>query len=261
MFIWKYILSLFHKGRFRFQLFQQVRAQNAAVQRLEKGRKTAAQRLAMESVHSKKSKGIDGMVLAYEKPPEPLIPGSTLLIYQTLSKKPKYRLWTELTDQEISAIGFITIQWAHLEHMLLIRTKELADAASIALPEDAKKLSFKVRLHAWYVLIREKVTDPEEQKRLFKLHQRIASAEDKRHKVTHGLWDFGKGNPKILIASSFRVPFDFEQNFKAEELANFANTIAEINFDLHYPKGPRSLVESQSYMSRGFMMEIMKDDS
>ena len=61
----------------------------------------------------------------------------------------KPQIETELTPEELQAIGLITVQWAHLEHCLLIRTFLIAEEAKIETPKDATNLTFRKRLRAF----------------------------------------------------------------------------------------------------------------
>lgn len=196
------------------------------------------------------------MKLAFKRPADPPMPEGIVMVMNTLGKNPRYWIDNELTTNELAGIGAITVQWAHLEHMLLVRTMQLAKQANIALPEDAKKLSFSKRLRAWRILYEQVVTDKKERRAMDELHGRIAAAEDNRHKITHGLWDYDRRNPSRLRASSFRVPFDFERHFDMDRFYKLYRMIAEANFKLHFPKGPASLERPYAFASRSFLQAI-----
>lgn len=197
---------------------------------------------------------------AYKRPADPPMPEGTILVLKTTAKTPVYMIDNELDIKELAAIGSVTVQWAHLEHMLLVRTMQLATDAKVSLPEDANKLSFAKRLRAWRVLVQQTVKKKSERERLLSLHQRIASAEDDRHKITHGLWEYDRRNPHSLTASSFRTPFAFEKSFDLVRLVKLFQTIAAINFEMHFPKGPKSLERPSSFASREFLQAFSAID-
>lgn len=104
------------------------------------------------------------------------------------------------------------------------------------------------------------VSDMAQRDKLLKLHGRIASAEEKRHKITHGLWDFEGKDPTKLQASSFRAPYEFSETFDIDKLAKLAEDISEINFHLHFPNGPDSLTVPCAYVSRLALLGMMGKD-
>ncbi|MDH3232063.1 MAG: hypothetical protein OEQ29_00935 [Alphaproteobacteria bacterium] len=167
----------------------------------------------------------------------------------------------ELTNEEIAAIGYATVQWAYLEHGLFYRTLEAADAANVPLPRDATNSAFAKRLRAFRILIEKTEPDGSEKERTLKLVSKIANAEDKRHKITHGLWDWVPENPKRVKASSFRPNYEFEETFDLEKLAAFCKTLGEINFDLEYPGGLADVEMQVPFVSRSFLLKLGEKDS
>src|SRR5258708_6830618 len=61
---------------------------------------------------------------------------------------PQYIVHTDLSEGELYAIGYVTVQWAHLEHALLLATVKLAAARKRDPPSDTFSLSFERRLRA-----------------------------------------------------------------------------------------------------------------
>jgi hypothetical protein len=203
----------------------------------------------------KKPKEIAATKLAYRRPAEPPMLEGTVLIVETIAKRPVYMISHELEPMELAAIGEITVQWAHLEHMLLVRTLQLAKRAGETEPEAARSTRFSERLKAWRRLYLRLENDQARLDRLEKTYERIASAEVNRHKITHGLWAFNRAYPFALTASSFRAPYAFEQHFDFAKLKRLAHTIAEVNFHLQFPDGPQSLEPSQAFVSRSFLQD------
>ena len=177
-----------------------------------------------------------------------LLSGGNLRVVKDL-RTSKVRIGTDLEEREIYAIGYVTVQWAHLEHMLLLDTILLSGKLRGDVMESATSLSFKRRLRAWHDLIM-RLRKSARRTKLLRLHGTIANAESKRHKITHGLWDWEVSNPDRIRASSFRKPHIFEQHFDFDKLIALGDSIGEILFNLHYPKGLKPAHMLTSYMSR-----------
>lgn len=180
----------------------------------------------------------------------------------TLSLKDKrHRLGTELSMLEFAAIGYVTVSWAQLEHLLLQSTTELADKANVPIPADATATSFKKRIRALRKLAKEVITGPKTRQKFLNLLNKISDIQQGRHRITHGLWDWMPTDPDKLQASSFRPPYEFEEPFDHHKLVKLAEQIGEINFQLAYPKGKkqatddlaRSMVQRGGHVSRLWM--------
>ena len=190
------------------------------------------------------------------------------IIFSTKNKR--HRIGTELVMLEYAAIGFVTVSWAQLEHLILQRTVELAENAGVPIPEDATALSFKKRIRALRTLAKEVIAGPKTQKKFLALLMKISGAERSRNRITHGLWDWMRVAPDRLQASSFRPPYEFEEPFDYEKLINLAERIGELNFQLAYPRGRaqamREVIQSRTqrgwHVSRlGMMLLTGKDIS
>lgn len=149
----------------------------------------------------------------------------------------KWRLALELTDAELQTIGYVTVQWAFLEHALAMRIVEDAEKANVPLPRDATNLSFTRRLSAWRILVEETAANGPERSKTLKLIDQIANLEQYRHQISHGLWGWDERRPERLWAHSFRKPHDFERPTDLSKLKELGKRIAEINFDLTCPNG------------------------
>jgi len=142
----------------------------------------------------------------------------------------------DLVPDELRAIGLITVQWAHLEHCLFVRSAEIASTCAQELPDDVRSLSFTRRLQAFRRLA--SLLGDEEARKWERVADRIANAEGRRHKVTHGLWVWDNSKDGDLVAvSSLRPPHTFEVHIDLKHLERLANDIGELLFDLSYPGG------------------------
>lgn len=174
------------------------------------------------------------------------------IIFST--KHSRHRLGTELSMHEFAAIGFITVSWAQLEHLLLQRTAELADKANVPMPTDATATSFKKRIRALRKLAKEVIAGPKTRQILLKLLTKISDIERGRHRITHGLWDWLPTDPDKLKTSSYRPPYEFEEPFDYQKLIKLAERIGELNFQLAYPHGRAQAMREvvQSRTQRGW---------
>jgi hypothetical protein len=177
----------------------------------------------------------------------------------------------DLTSEECEAIGYVITQWALLEHIILMHTVELAQSANAPVPEDALNKSFDKRSEAWRRSIENHITDLKERERLLLLYRRTKDAEDRRHKVAHGVWTWAEGNPTRLLAYSFRPNVAFQHGFDLDRLRKLGDEIGAIGFQIEYPEGAdeawRVSFESCAddsgqvrYVSRSFLLEMKKKD-
>jgi hypothetical protein len=142
----------------------------------------------------------------------------------------------DLVPEELQAIGLITAQWAHLEHCLFVRAAQIATDQSQALPDDIRSLSFTRRLAAFREIVTGLAAD--ERKKWIRVADRIANAEGRRHKITHGLWSWDNSKDGELVAlSSLRPPHRFEIQSDTKQLKRLGDDIGELLFDLSFPGG------------------------
>jgi hypothetical protein len=179
----------------------------------------------------------------------------------TPGKETGHRVEAVLEEKELAAIGYVTTQWAMLEHLILVSTIELcSDPKSV--PADAASLAFKDRLRAWRQTIEKFVPTATEKSRLLKLVSRAANLEQRRHKLIHGLWTSDPTDPTTLIAFSFRPRVEFEAEFDFDGLIKLGENVGELCFSLMYPGGKQQaykamaddLVERGGFISRSFQL-------
>lgn len=169
-----------------------------------------------------------------------------------------------LTEQECAAIGLVTAQWAFLEHLLLLHHVDLVTAANAEIPTDAFNLSFEKRLRAWRLSVEQYTQNDKEKERLLAIHSKISNAEDRRHKVTHGLWEWDRANPEKLTAHSFRPRVEFERKFDRASIIKLAMDIGSISFSIQYPGGAAQFYElasenaPDSYVDRSWLLSLME---
>jgi hypothetical protein len=177
----------------------------------------------------------------------------------------RHRLEPDLEQEELEAIGYVTAQWAHLEHEILASTIVLSYQNGAALPNDATSLSFEKRLGAWRVTIERFVTDKKEKTRLLRLVSKAANLSAFRHKLAHGLWTWDYSDPKTLTAFSFRSNVHFAADFNAEGIRRLGDRIGELSFELACPGGKQDAYKSMAELasesrgaSRSFLLSGKK---
>lgn len=189
-----------------------------------------------------------------------IIPEASFTVSLSLNGSPHYTV-PELTEREMTAVGYVTSQWAFLEHALFIDTIERAAKLKTGIPKDAKNKSFSRRLRAWHSLIQEaKRIRPAAKQKLAKLHSRIANLEAQRHQVTHGLWAWNAKKPHKLISYSFRPEVEFEEPYDFKKIFQLGDRIGAVTFTLIYPGGKahayREMARRGSYVSRSALLEM-----
>jgi hypothetical protein len=178
----------------------------------------------------------------------------------------RHRVEPDLEEEELAAIGYVTAQWAYLEHRILASTLALSHQSGAAPPKDAANLSFERRLAAWRETIERFVTDKKEKTRLLKLVSKAANLSTSRHKLAHGLWTWDYTDPRKLTAFSFRPTVGFEADFNAEGIRLLGQRIGKLNFELAFPGGKEDAYRSMAELasegrgaSRSALLELSGD--
>jgi hypothetical protein len=175
----------------------------------------------------------------------------------------RHSIITDLEDEELCAIGRITVQWSYLEHMIFSHSEEMAEFLKIPPPEDMFSLSFKKRLRAWRLLVKAIPDGAQDKAAYLKVGIKIGNLERSRHRITHGMWDWEPKNPQKLKASSYRRPHQFNEPFDAHKLRDLADQIGVATFQFRYPTGKDEAIKDLgryqqqqrgAIVSRGFLL-------
>lgn len=169
----------------------------------------------------------------------------------------KDKVFPDISDEEMFAIGRVTVSWAYLEHAILDDCLQIADAHRVSLSPDAFGVPLKPRLRVWRDLIK-KYRKGERRDRLLKIISSIENAQRSRNQITHGLWSWEYGRADRVTAKSYKPRFEFTQPFDFTKLLKLSDTLGEINFELMYPKGRiqamKALAARPIGMSREFAL-------
>jgi hypothetical protein len=150
----------------------------------------------------------------------------------------KWIIDTDLNTGELRAIGLVTVQWAHLEHSVLVHSVLIAQQIDEPIDGDAASLSFSRRLAEFRRLASSSKLPATDSRRYIKICDRIANLESQRHKVAHALWEWDTDEPTTLAARSFRPRARFDVPIKVERIEKLAEKIGELLFDMDFPDGP-----------------------
>jgi hypothetical protein len=152
-------------------------------------------------------------------------------------KRNKHKLFPDLTDEELFAIGRVTASFAYLEHALFMDSLAIVHRHRIKpFPEKILVVSFDQRLEAWRRLVRDHRKGRTREKTM-KIAKRIKQLQKDRNRITHGLWSWEYSSPGTVTASTFKPNFEFTEPFDFKKLLAVSEALGEINFSLTYQKG------------------------
>jgi hypothetical protein len=180
----------------------------------------------------------------------------------------KPALYADVSEAETYAIGKMTTGWAILEHSMMSVTITLARRYKQALPANFLTLPFGKRFESFRNMI-GLVKSPGTKKHFESVASRIANVQAERHDFTHGLWDWDYKAPHKVTVDHARKKGRRYKNYDFHAILDIATRIAEINFDLLYPRGvdqyqkahARAIARTGFYISRKFAVAISGAES
>jgi hypothetical protein len=176
----------------------------------------------------------------------------------------KHGLYPDLMEEELFAIGRVTVGFALLEHTLLVDSISMLRRLKIKdIPPDVLTVSFDRRLSAW-VKCAKRARKGVYLKKCLAIADKIKKLQRTRNRITHGLWTWDYAAPGKSTAATFKPKFEFTESFDYKRLIKVSDEIANINFQISYPRGKkqawhavaRSVAETGFSMSRDFAMEM-----
>lgn len=167
-----------------------------------------------------------------------------------------YRLDIELSEREIFFIGSIVAQWGALEHEVFTQTLctfDVLECENIVLPKAMNNLQFTDVLTLW----KDRVADKAEGRVgeiLRQQFEKILKLLEYRNALVHGMWNWSKADPAKINIVRIRKKEVITTHFTADDLGDFADRVAAINFNIRFPNViedlGRALEEQGSYISR-----------
>ncbi len=167
-----------------------------------------------------------------------------------------YRWGAELSDREVFLIGKIIVQWGALEHEVFsqtILTFDAPEGEQTALPRAMNNLQFTDLLSQWKV----RVVDKAQGARANVLQQQfdeILRLKEFRDALVHGMWDWSAIELAKISIARIRKKEIITTHFTADDLNDFCDRLARINFKIRFPGGvedpDRKRAEQGFYISR-----------
>lgn len=160
-----------------------------------------------------------------------------------MRKEDRY-LWDHgLSDRELHFIGGILAHWGAIEHEVFnqtLLTFDEGDDNPPELPRAMNNLQFTAVLALW----RERVITtslPGISENLERQHQRIIELRPYRDALVHGMWQWSLDSVEQITTVRIKHKQIISTRFTADDLEDFCNTLAAINFHLRYPGGAEDL--------------------
>jgi hypothetical protein len=180
----------------------------------------------------------------------------------------KHKLFPDLTDEELFAIGRVTASFAFVEHAILVDSLAIVHRYHIKpFPERILSVSFDQRLEIWRRLVRDNRKGVA-RKKMLNIAKRMRQLQRDRNRITHGLWSWEYSSPGMVTASTFKPNFEFTEPFDFKKLLAVSEALGEISFSLTFPKGKaqawKSFVQNRENTgfsaSRGFAMMMSGEE-
>ena len=167
-----------------------------------------------------------------------------------------------LSDKEIYFIGQIVALWGALEHEIFnqtLLTFDGLDGNEIVLPKEMNNLQFTGVLEQW----KKRVVDKAKGERAVTLQQQldqINNLKEYRDALVHGMWKWSSSNLNRISTVRIRKKEIITVHFTVDDLQDFYNKLAGINFKIRYPGGLDDLATERAeqgfYISRRFLSMI-----
>jgi hypothetical protein len=181
---------------------------------------------------------------------------SLLLIGRPIKSGIPWHIAFDIGENEYALFGSIILYWSFLEYALRIRTVALAKRAKVMVPAEASNNDFRRRLSAFRKLV-EATTSVAMKQKWLEVIKQIERAKAGRERVAHNLWTYNPKKPDQLWATDVRQRGARSEPFDIEKLMDLGALLAEINFELVFPRKPGLRGHPMSYMSRSFRLMIM----
>ncbi|HKN77388.1 MAG TPA: hypothetical protein VJW94_19580 [Candidatus Acidoferrum sp.] len=180
----------------------------------------------------------------------------------------KPALYADISEAESYAIGKMTTGWAILEHLMMVVTITKAKTYKQPLPPNFLTIPFDVRFKIFRQMV-SLVKARRGKAHLENVVSRIANVQAERHDFTRGIWDWDYKAPHKVKVDHARKKGRTYKKYDSDAILGIARRIAEINFDLLYPRGinqfymasARAVTRTGFSMSRKFAVAISGAES
>ena len=145
----------------------------------------------------------------------------------------------ELSDKEVHFIGQIVIHWGAIEYEVFTQTLTAYEyiGQPRVLPKAMNNLQFTEILDLWKEQVIAKAK-PKVARTLQDQYNEIVRLKSYRDALVHGHWDWSATNLSQVSTVRVRKNDVITTRFTADDLMNFADRLASVNFKLRFPRGP-----------------------
>lgn len=169
-------------------------------------------------------------------------------------------LWDpQLSEREVSCIGMISIQWSAMEHEIFLQTLATFEHETVIggkLPKEMNNLQFTGVLDLWKVRVADKAKG-RRAKVLLKQHSIILGLKEFRDALVHGMWHWLASDLGAVFTTRVKKRDVITVKFTLEDLFEFSTRLAEVNFNIRFPRGITDLARAHmhegGYISRRAM--------
>lgn len=177
-----------------------------------------------------------------------------------------YVLDSGLTDRETYLIGQILVGWGTLEFTIFAQTLETFDVTETEgakLPKAMNNLRFLGVLELWEERVVNQASE-EHSKVLRKQLEEIGKLKPVRDALVHGMWQYSKEDVSRISTIRIRNKEIIEFHFSADDLQDFQQRLAKINFAVTYPGGRDDyfgeIATEGGFVSRRFLAIVTGDE-
>ena len=162
-------------------------------------------------------------------------------------------IWDEgLADEEIYHIGKIVAHWGAIEHEVFFQTLQTFENPPVdynEIPKAMNNMRFDAVLELWNERVVASTKEPKKSV-LAKQYKKIKAYQDYRNALVHGMWDWDREKPEIVITTRIKKKQIIKTVFDQVRLHDFYIELAQINLLIRYPGGMQEAFEERA--SKGF---------
>ncbi|WP_185966141.1 hypothetical protein [Rhodopseudomonas palustris] len=149
----------------------------------------------------------------------------------------KYLFSVELSERECGLIGLVVTQWGAMEYEIFHQTlRSFDEEDNSELPKAMNNVKFSQVLDLWKEKVVE-VSAPERRDVLRKQLSQIKHLLDYRNALVHGMLKWNADDLDRITAIRVRKKEILSVHFTAEDLFDFQQQLASINYFIRYPLG------------------------
>lgn len=156
----------------------------------------------------------------------------------------RYTMDTGLSDNETYAIGLIVSQWGFLETEIFHQTLMSYGEDDVQPGVLKKNVQFTEVLKLWKSRVAEKASGDRKHV-LLSQYEKIKKLGKFRHAVVHSRWEWNPNTVNEIKAVRIHNKQIKTVKFTTEDLADFANTLGEVRYNVLYPGGLEDRAEAK----------------